>query len=435
MRNQLQPYFEAFYRHSGIRIMVAAIKRFMLLGHKTHAAALTYTTLFALVPLITVMYSVLSMIPSLQQGRGAIEEILLGNLVPSSAETLMGYLYQFSEQARQLTTIGIVLLMVTAFMMLRSIEDSFNKIWLLKKGRKGVSSFLLYWAVLSLGPLLLSAGLGVSSYIASLGLWQEDWVPSSWVLLLAIVVPYLTSFLAFTFIYWAVPNIKVPLKHAAIGGAVVALLFQIGQEVFAEASTFFPSYQLIYGAFAAVPLFLLWLFLSWSVILLGSEVVFLLGNNDWADDEHKVKQAKQQKAKNRAAAKDAAKDTDKAAATNHFTGADEGVIDSVNLSQYKSSVALQVLNIMSQQQINGNGVSLAELLSLVENSPLRAESLNQQALRCVLEEVLTTLQAAKLLLYQVSADDCNEDGDYFLIRDLHHYPLNDFLNDVFYKAV
>ena len=190
---------------AGIQLLIRAIQRFTLLEHKTHAAALTYTTLFALVPLLTVTYSVLSMIPSLQESRGDIEQLLMGNLVPASGDTLKGYLYQFSQQAQKLTLVGIVFLMITAFMMLRSIENTFNQVWQLKRGRKGVSSFLLYWAILSLGPLILSAGLAVSSYISSLGLWNEDWVPSSGTLALSIVIPYVSSFLAFTLIYWAVP--------------------------------------------------------------------------------------------------------------------------------------------------------------------------------------------------------------------------------------
>lgn len=425
MRNVVQPYLTAFYRHSGMRIMVAAIKRFMLLGHKTHAAALTYTTLFALVPLLTVMYSVLSMIPALQESKGAIEDMLLGNLVPSSVDALMGYLYQFSEQARHLTTIGIILLMVTAFMMLRNIEDSFNQVWLLKKGRKGVSSFLLYWAVLSLGPLLLSAGLGVSSYIASLSLWKEDWVPSSGILLLATVLPYVTSFLAFTFIYWAVPNVKVPLKHAAIGGAVVSFLFQIGQQVFTEASTFFPSYQLIYGAFAAVPLFLLWLFLSWSVILLGSEIVFLLGNNDWAEEEKKARQAKKEQREKAIQAETG--DSNRVAVP-----ADEKVFSEWD----HRLLGLQVLNIMAKQQVKGEGLSLenlAELLVPKVKSTVQ-EPLDEQdnltikevkgleAYTDELEDLLISFIELKLLIKQPS-------GLYFLIRDLNQYSLHDYLND------
>ena len=189
----------------------------------------------------------------------------------------MGYLHQFSQQAQKLTVVGIVFLMITAFMMLRAIENTFNQIWQLPSGRKGLSSFLLYWAILSLGPLMLSAGFAVSSYIASLGLWKEDWVPTFGTIALGLIIPYLSSFLAFTLIYWAVPNCNVSLKHAAIGGALASLLFELGKEIFSAATTFFPSYQLIYGAFAAVPLFLLWLYISWVVILFAAEVVYLLG--------------------------------------------------------------------------------------------------------------------------------------------------------------
>lgn len=432
MRDFVQPYLTAFYRHSGMRIMVAAVKRFLLLGHKTHAAALTYTTLFALVPLLTVTYSMLSMIPALQESKGAIEEVLLGNLVPTSADTLMGYLYQFSEQARQLTTIGVVLLMVTAFMMLRNIEDSFNKVWLLKKGRKGVSSFLLYWAVLSLGPLLLSAGIGVSSYIASLSLWKEDWVPSSGILILAKVLPYVTSFLAFTFIYWAVPNVKVPLKHAAIGGAVVSVFFQIGQQVFTEASTFFPSYQLIYGAFAAVPLFLLWLFLSWSVILLGSEIVFLLGNNDWAEEEKKAKQEKKKQRENNK--KLAVEGVNSALVSAHEQNFNKPVLT----EQDKKLLSLQVLSTMADQQIKGEGLALVDLAELLKSAAKNSalEPLDEQdnltieevkvleARTDELEALLDFMIDRKLLIRQPN-------GLYYLIRDLNQYSLKDFLSDAF----
>lgn len=264
-------------QHYGFRLIFRAIQRFTKLSHTTRAAALTYTTLFALVPLMTVIYSVLSLLPSLQQGSGEIEKLLMDNLMPASGDTLIGYLHQFSRQAQKLTVVGIILLMVTAFMMLRTIENTFNQIWQLPRGRKGLSSFLLYWAILSLGPLMLSAGFAVSSYIASLGMWKEDWVPTSGTIALGLIIPYFFSFLAFTLIYWAVPNCNVSLKHAAIGGALASFLFELGKEIFSAATTFFPSYQLIYGAFAAVPLFLLWLYVSWAVILFAAEVVYLQG--------------------------------------------------------------------------------------------------------------------------------------------------------------
>ena len=385
MKDVFQPIISLFSQLRGIRILLAAIKRFAQLGHKTHAAALTYTTLFALVPLLTVTYSVLSMIPALQQGRGEIEQLLLGNLVPASGDTLMGYLYQFSEQARQLTSIGIVLLLITAFMMLRSIENSFNQVWQLKHGRKGLSSFLLYWAILSLGPLMLSAGLAVSSYIGSLGLWRENWVPTSGTLLLAIVIPYLTSFLAFTLIYWAVPNCKVPLKHAALGGAFVALLFEVGQEIFAEATTFFPSYQLIYGAFAAVPLFLLWLFVSWSVILFGAEVVFLLGSID-----------------------------------NQDNASDDDLDSGSDCAEFDVTIGLKILRIMSVLQEEGEGIPAQEILTRL-NSKADEEKIALSSAQ--LKNTLNHLVGLKLLIQQ-------ENLEYYLVRDLTRYPLYEFVQHV-----
>ncbi len=374
IKSKLQDLFALFCRTPGISLLLAALKRFKTLGHKTHAAALTYTTLFALVPLLTVSYSVLSMIPVLQQGQGDLVEMMLGNLVPASGDALMGHLHQFSLQARQLTLVGIVLLLITAFMMLRTIENSFNQVWQLRQGRKGLSSFLLYWAILSLGPLMLSAGVAVSSYISSLGLWKEDWVPTTGILALSIVVPFILSFLAFTLIYWAVPNCNVPLKHAATGGALVALLFEIGQEIFAEATTFFPSYQLIYGAFAAVPLFLLWLYISWSVILLGAEVVYLQDSELAFDEE---------------------------------------------LNSCDKVMGLNILKLMLNAQGKGEGVSRQEIKKALR----KQSSLNQADLKITSAQLIHTLKnlvSLKLLLKQA-------DGRYFLIRDLSHYSLYDYL--------
>ena len=200
MKVRIQHLVQEIQQWPVVALLMAAVKRFTALEHKAHAAALTYTTLFALVPLLTVTYSVLSMIPSLQENRSEIEQLLIGNLVPASGDVMMNYLHQFSQQAQKLTVVGIALLAVTAIMMLRSIEYTFNQVWLLKRGRKGLSSFLLYWGILSLGPLMLSGGIAASSYFASLSLWQEDWVPTFGTMALGLLIPFTTSFLAFTLI-------------------------------------------------------------------------------------------------------------------------------------------------------------------------------------------------------------------------------------------
>lgn len=251
-----------------------------------NAAALTYTTLFAVVPVMTVTYAMLAAIPAFNQVSGQVEDFIFSNFVPSTGETVQSYLGEFSQQARQLTGIGVALLVVTAFLMLVNIEKAFNAIWRIRQPRRGVSSFLLYWAVLSLGPLLLGAGFVISTYVTSLNFLSGDHViGAAWGWLLG-WAPILLSIAAFTLIFVAVPNTRVPLRHGLAGGILVALLFEGAKALFALYVALFPGYQLIYGAFAAFPLFLLWIYISWVIVLFGAELVSNLSNiSAWEDAE------------------------------------------------------------------------------------------------------------------------------------------------------
>jgi membrane protein len=208
------------------------VRRFVADNCPETAAALTYTTLFAVVPVMTVTYAMLAAIPAFADVGGQIEDFIFQNFVPATGEALRDHLSNFSQQARQLTGVGVAVLIVTAFFMLLKIEKAFNGIWRVRQPRKGVSSFLLYWAVLSLGPLLLGAGFAVSTYIASMnvlaaqtavgeaGRWVLSWVP------------LLLSMTAFTLTYVAVPNTRVPLRHGLIGGMLVALAFEAAKAGF-----------------------------------------------------------------------------------------------------------------------------------------------------------------------------------------------------------
>lgn len=236
-----------------------------------NAAALTYTTLFAVVPLMTVSYAMLAAIPSFQGVGQELQGWVFDNFVPATGAVVQDYLTDFSSQARQLTAVGVALLAVTSIMMMKNIEGAFNRIWRVSEPRKGLSSFLLYWAILSLGPILIGLGLVLTSYIASLPLISTatDVVGRGRLLSL---LPTLLSATAFTLMYVAVPNCRVPIRSAILGGVVVALLFETAKRGFTAFVTQFPSYELIYGAFAAVPLFLLWIFISWVIILMGAEL-------------------------------------------------------------------------------------------------------------------------------------------------------------------
>ncbi|MFG3450626.1 virulence factor BrkB family protein [Pseudomonas knackmussii] len=248
------------------------VHRFLADRGPHSAAALTYTTLFAVVPMMTVTFAMLSAIPAFQGVGEQIQMYIFSNFIPSTGATIQEYLVAFTDQARQLTWFGVGFLMATALMMLLTIEKAFNVIWRVRQPRRGISSFLLYWAILSLGPLLLGAGFAMSTYITSLSLISG---PHALIGARTVLkaMPLVLSVAAFTLIYAAVPNTRVPIRHAVVGGFFTAVLFEAAKQLFGLYVSYFPSYQLIYGAFAAVPLFLLWVYLSWMIVLFGAELV------------------------------------------------------------------------------------------------------------------------------------------------------------------
>jgi membrane protein len=254
------------------------LQRFLADRGANNAAALTYTTLFAVVPMMTVTFSMLSAIPAFQDTGEQIQSFIFRYFVPSAGETLQQYLRDFTTQARQLTWVGVVILAGTAFWMLVTIEKAFNTIWRVRQPRRGVSSFLLYWAILSMGPILLGGGFAISTYIASLSLISGPDALLGVKTLLKFM-PLLFSVAAFTLLYATVPNAQVPIRHALLGGLFAAVLFEVAKMLFGLYVRLFPGYQLIYGAFATVPLFLLWIYVSWLIVLFGAEVVCNLGSS------------------------------------------------------------------------------------------------------------------------------------------------------------
>ncbi len=240
-----------------------------------HAAALTYMSLFALVPLLTLLYTMASAIPASQGLDERIQALLFEHLIPETSKELQNYISDFSRQARNLTGPGIVFLLVTAVLMLRNIEKAFNTIWRARENRSAVSSFLLYWAILSLTPLTIGLALGVGTYVTSFSAMVEGYDRLGlWALMLK-AVPLLLSTLGFTLLYIAVPNCRVPFKHTLIGGFATAVVFNLARSLFTQLMVN-SNYKTIYGAFAAVPLFLLWIYVSWTIVLAGGILVHSL---------------------------------------------------------------------------------------------------------------------------------------------------------------
>ncbi|MFT4768648.1 MAG: membrane protein [Glaciecola sp.] len=239
------------------------------------AAALTYMSLFALVPLLTVLYTMASAVPAFQGLESRIQELLFDNLVPETSAGIEEYVSDFSRQAKNLTGFGIAFLIATAVLMLRNIEQAFNLIWRTRGNRETVSSFLLYWAILSLAPITIGLGLGVSTFLASFAGQLEQWDIIGIGALLLRIMPYLLQVLGFTLVYAAVPNCRVPVKHAIVGGIIAATSFNIARALFTKLVAG-SSITFIYGAFAAVPLFLLWIYISWIIVLVSAIVVHSL---------------------------------------------------------------------------------------------------------------------------------------------------------------
>ena len=263
------------------------VHEFIDKGCQKNAAALTYMTLFALVPMITVIYSILSMIPFFNGAADQLLTRLFANLVPETGSQLKGYLSDFSTQARNLTGVGVLMLFVTAFLMLTNIEKTFNGIWGVRDARKGLSSFLLYWAVLSIGPLMLAAGLSLTTYVLSMRLLVEEFDYFGISSLLLEVAPLAMSATVFTLLFAAVPNCRVPLKFALVGGLVTAICFELLKSGFG-ALVANSSFNLIYGAFAVVPLFLLWINLLWMTVLAGAVFVRALSEQAYVTRKRRL---------------------------------------------------------------------------------------------------------------------------------------------------
>lgn len=242
-------------------------------SHCTHsAAALSYTTLLALVPLLALSLAIFTAFPAFHEISDRLMDALFEQLVPAARETIQQYVYTFADKAKKLTGPGILFLIVTALMLMITIEKSLNEIWRAPPYRAIHRRLLAYWSVLTLGPLLLGAAVAVTSRLMAQAHWGE--VGPAFGLLK--LLPFLFETVAFTLLFLVVPNARVKVRLAVAGGALSAALFELAKAGFTAYITRFPTYEAIYGALAAVPIFLVWLYLSWMVTLVGAQFTFCL---------------------------------------------------------------------------------------------------------------------------------------------------------------
>lgn len=249
------------------------------------SAALAYTTLLSLVPLMVVSFAVFTAFPVFESASSEIQDFVFNNFVPSSGEIVQEHLQSFSSKARQLTGTGIIFLMITSVMMMSTIEKALNSIWQINQRRNFLSKFIVYWAVLTLGPLLIGIGMAITSYVVSIPLFAEPAVLLSKKLGLLKTIPFFMEAMAFTLLYLLVPVTQVRFSHAVAGGLVAALLFELAKFGFTLYITHFPTYQTIYGALASIPIFLVWVYFSWIIALLGAQFTYSLAAYRFRDHQ------------------------------------------------------------------------------------------------------------------------------------------------------
>ncbi|MGD8477247.1 MAG: YihY family inner membrane protein [Burkholderiales bacterium] len=234
--------------------------------------SLTFTTLLALVPLVTIALMFMTAFPVFQALSEQLREFVLGNLVPQAGSKVISvYVQQFSSNAARLTAAGVSVLVVSAIMLMLTIDRAFNTIWRVKRPRPLVQRVLIYWSLLTVGPLLMGGSLTLWSWLVKLSNNASGVVPVVAIEMLK-VVPLALTALAFGLLYRLVPNRQVSAIDAAIGGIFAAVFFEAMKYGFGQFISNFSSYKLVYGAFASVPIFLLWIYASWVVVIFAAVI-------------------------------------------------------------------------------------------------------------------------------------------------------------------
>lgn len=234
------------------------------------AGSLTFTTVLALVPMLTIALAIFTTFPIFNTFRTSLEAYFIQSVMPKAiANTILGNLNQFASKATRLSAFGAIGLIATTLIMMFTIDRAFNHIWRVKSARPFTQRLVVYWAIMTLGPLLIGVSITVTSYL----LGATSGMVTSQPLLGAIAYTLLSVLLttvAYTLLYVTVPNRTVDWRDAACGGLLAAVAFEIAKRLFVVFIAKFPTYTVIYGALAALPIFLLWIYVSWLVTLMGA---------------------------------------------------------------------------------------------------------------------------------------------------------------------
>ncbi len=268
----------ALKRHSAslLRFISRIIHRFIKDKCIQRASALGYASLLAIVPLVVLGFSVFTSFQAFDTISSHVRDALLEYLIPTSQQAVQSYLGNVTDKAGALSIFGILGLLITATALLNTMEEAFNDIWRISRKRPLLSKFITFWSLLTLSPILIGASISITSYFAALPIIQNVAEGASAIRHVPFLIPWLISSSAMTALYMALPNAHVPMRHAIIGGMVAGVLFEIAKLGFTFYVTELANYEKIYGALGTLPVFLVWLYLVWVLVLIGAEVTFCL---------------------------------------------------------------------------------------------------------------------------------------------------------------
>lgn len=242
---------------------------FMAINGPTKASSLAYATLLSVVPLLVLSFGFLMAFPAFNDYFHALRRYLFRHLVPASANTIQEYVEIFANNAANLSATGLLVFLFTGVILIFEMESVFNSIWKTKVHHRGLSAFLMYWAILTLLP-----PVAVIAFAGSIYLYSLPYL-SSLLNAIALFIPIILSFLGLLFLYMVLPNRQVLFRHAAVGAFISAILFELMKVVFSLYVTYFTTNTIVYGVIAAIPVFLFWLFLVWLIIIYGAVVSYI----------------------------------------------------------------------------------------------------------------------------------------------------------------
>lgn len=254
------------------KVLLSATTRFINDEYSYRVAALTYTTLLAIVPFLAVITFFISLFPIFSKIISYAEIYILSNFVPDSAISIKSYFQNFIQQASNLPIISIIFLMVVSIMLINMVQHILNYTWKVKQNIKTIWDWLIAWIILVVAPIFVGLSVLFFSYISSL-----QWLFSATEFfgitkLFIFSISFFINTIIFTLIYIIIPNTHVKFKYGLLGGIIAASLFELARVIFAYYIIAYADYEAIYGAFAIFPIFLLWLYITWSIILFGALV-------------------------------------------------------------------------------------------------------------------------------------------------------------------